>query len=529
MEEKDKEESKESNEKKTKKGKERTCKGNWDHPDCRYDDSPGKDGRCQVVGIYTDSRSYFSFSLHEQTSGEYTMRGTVSLRSARDHNRVLKSKGDDGKEKPVSVPIRVRSCEEGAIKAKIVQVCTKLASENYGAIYRNLKDARMEDMTLATAIDLYGRDYMVTGTKVDPANYNARIQEMMRIAVRLEQYMIPQIPVSALEQIKKETEAASDKSFAQIWKFLDWLGRKNYYRGRNPFTEYYRNHPKKTPKSAADAAKDQFQPRSLTDDLAVKLRRKIADAPAAEEKATGLLLVYQAGLDAKTACAAHWGDLEFDGVRHFESSCVIKLDKKNGGATQDFTHPIFPWAVNELRRRYQELKADDPKLDEKKILANTTPDQLTAYCRTELSRLGVSYADLSAAREDGNMGGGVRLLLEDYSNTLIHHCGIRSEATVRFLQGKTLKNDVTTDNYSSSSCPMGQERIQHYMERDTRFVAKPRKAPIIVREEDGKKTVIIPPNDPQRYTMIVIKVRMKKGEQIKLYSRQGLKVTAKKA
>ena len=76
---------------------------------------------------------------------------------------------------------------------------------------------------------------------------------------------------------------------------------------------------------------------------------------------------------------------------------------------------------------------------------------------------------------------------------------------------------------------MGQERIQHVMERDTRFIPKPRKATIVVREEDGKKAVTIPPDDPQRFTMITVRKKMKKGEQIKLYSCQGLKVTAKKA
>lgn len=503
--------------------------GNWNHPDCRYDGSPGKDGQRQAVGVYADGRSYFAFSLREQTRGEYTMRGTVSLRSARDHNRVLKSKDDDGKEKPVSVPIRVRSCEEGDIKAKIVAVCSKLATENYDVIYKDLKSARPEDLTLATAVHLYGKDFLLDVRRADPQKFDAKIREMMRIAVRLERYTLPEIPVSALVQLKKETGRSSDAGFSRLCRFVDWIGRKNYYRGPNPFAEYYRRHPKKTPKPLEDILNTAFRPRSLPDDLAVRLRRKIADAPAAEEKATGLLLIYQAGLDAKTACAVHWGDLEFDGVRHCEKSCVIKLQKKNGGATQDFTHPIFPWAVDELRRRYQALKADDPKLDEKKILANTAPDQLTAYCRTELSRLGVSYADLSAAREDGNMGGGVCLLLKDFSNNLTRYCGIWSEATVRFLLGKSLKNDVTSDNYSSSSCPMGQERIQHYMERDTRFVAKPRKAPIIVREEDGKKTVTVPPDDPQRFTMITVRKKMKKGEKIKLYSRQGLKVTAKKA
>ena len=127
------------------------------------------------------------------------------------------------------------------------------------------------------------------------------------------------------------------------------------------------------------------------------------------------------------------------------------------------------------------------------------------------------------------MGGGVCLLLKDFSNNLTRYCGIWSEASVIFLLVKSMTNDVTSDNYSSSSCPMGQERIQHYMERDTRFVAKPRKAPIIVREEDGKKTVTVPPDDPQRFTMITVRKKMKKGEKIKLYSRLGLKVTAKKA
>lgn len=508
---------------------EQKMNSNWNHPDCRYNGSPGKDGQRQVVGVYTDGRSYFAFSLREQTRGEYTMRGTVSLRSARDHNRVLKCKCEDGSEKPISMPVRMRSYEEGDIKAKIVAVCSKLVTENYDVIYKDLKSARPEDLTLATAVHLYGKDYLMDERRADPQKFDAKIREMMRIAVRLEQYTLPEIPVSALAQVKKETGRSSDAGFSRLCKFVDWIGRKNYYRGPNPFAEYYDRHPKKTPKPLEDILNTAFRPRSLPDDLAVRLRRKIAAAPPEEEKTTGLLLIYQAGLSVAAACNLHWGDVEFGGVRLCESSCVIKLIKKNDGATQDFTHPVFRYTCDQLQRRYQALKAHDPKIDGKKILAHTTPDQLTAYCRTELSRLGVSYADLTAAKGKGDMGGGVRLLLEDYANTLTHYCGIRSDATVRFLLGRSLKFNVTTDNYSSSSCPMGQERIQHVMERDTRFIPKPRKATIVVREEDGKKAVTIPPDDPQRFTMITVRKKMKKGEQIKLYSCQGLKVTAKKA
>lgn len=44
--------------------------GNWNHPDCRYDVSPGKNNRRQVAGIYTDDKNYFAFSLHEQSKSE---------------------------------------------------------------------------------------------------------------------------------------------------------------------------------------------------------------------------------------------------------------------------------------------------------------------------------------------------------------------------------------------------------------------------------------------------------------------------
>ena len=74
---------------------------------------------------------------------------------------------------------------------------------------------------------------------------------------------------------------------------------------------------------------------------------------------------------------------------------------------------------------------------------------------------------------------------------------------------------------------MGQERIQRLMERDTRFLPKPSKAPIVVEEENGKKTVTVLPDDPRRFTQITVRKKLEQGEQFSLYSCQGLQVTVK--
>lgn len=241
-----------------------------------------------------------------------------------------------------------------------------------------------------------------------------------------------------------------------------------------------------------------------------------------------MLLFYSAGINITVACSLTWGDLIFEGIPPFQDCCQIHLSKeKTVGAAHDYTHPIFRFGAHELKRRYEAIKfSGDPRIDKRKILGGLTATALTAFCRTCLQYLGVSHQTVEEAKSK-RIGGGVMLLLQDYYYRLIHHCGIRSSAELKYLRMHSLGMDVTADNYRSLSSPSGQKRLQLLLNRDTRFEPENVKSTVTVTTTDaGYRTFVIPPHVPSRTTAVTFRIRMKRGQKITILSEEGLKGTA---
>ncbi|MDD3194168.1 MAG: hypothetical protein PHE47_10095 [Oscillospiraceae bacterium] len=150
---------------------------------------------------------------------------------------------------------------------------------------------------------------------------------------------------------------------------------------------------------------------------------------------------------------------------------------------------------------------------------------MTAYCRTCLHHLGISSGELARERGKGQTGGGVKLLQKDYYYRLTYHCGMRNEGELNFLRTRSMGSDVTTDNYRSLSSPSGQQRLQLMLNRDTRLEPMPpKRAPQILK--NGSKTcVTVTSQDPSRTTAVTMRIHMKKGQTVTIWSEEGLNGT----
>lgn len=531
--------------------------GNWNDKRCKFDQSVDGGAR----GTYTNGISFAKFSLNKQTNGEYLLRGRLSLRSVRNEAKVLERIEEDGKKVPIAADIRLKSIEEEDIKAEIVMRFESLVANNYDIIYKDVKGTRADDLTLLQALHVFGREYIIDAKKVkrevfaevnttrddntaakeakgsepmskevedkntkkdDPVK--KKIDQLNKVAVKLEKYSLCEIPQSALTKIKQETGKSTDGAFRDLCEFVAYLQRRHRYFGENPFLVFYEKNPKKTPKSAEELTDALDKPESLEKDVQQKVYERISLAPSDAEKETGVLLVYGAGLTAVDACKQKWGSLVFGQVPYFPESCQIKLwREQTTGSTHDFTRPLFPFVARELKRRYLELKEQDPELDEKKIVGNLNSSQLTAYCRTLLLHCGVKYSDVVDARTKGT-GGGVMLMRKDYHYRLMYECGITKVAELNYLRMYSMGCDVTVDNYRSLSSPSGQYRLQVALNRYTAHESMPKDTKITEEKnaETGLNHITVPPSNPERTTAIITRVKLKSGEIFRFYSPEGL-------
>ncbi|MEG1683648.1 MAG: hypothetical protein RR295_07450, partial [Oscillospiraceae bacterium] len=391
-------------------------------------------------------------------------------------------------------------------------------------IYKDATGTRSDDLRLSLVVRLFGREFLMRETHAREETTLRRLREMGRLAARLDRYPLGKIPLSALVALKKEQGAAADDGLQLLWRFLHYLQAIHQYFGENMFDKYYQRYPKRTPKPLEEVVAAANRAKSLPDSTYRTLAAEISRASATDAKTTGLLLIHHGGLSAVEACKLTWGQVTFDAID--DGSCQLALRKEdNAGATHDYTHPVFPFAARELRRRYDHLRRDGASLDSRKVLAGLTPKVLTAHCRTRLHHLGVSHRELAEETGKGQIGGGVKLLLKDYEYRLVYHCGIRSEGELNYMRLRSLSTDVTADNYRSFSSPSGQKRLLLTLRRDTRLVPTPPKCAPEIAKGDNRTCVTVTPQNPGRTTAVTLRLKLQKGQTVTVWSEAGLRGT----
>lgn len=474
----------------------------------------------KVEGAYTNGVATAFFSINHQEAGEYDLRGSLSFRSVRTH-RVLCSRCKGGKEgKPIRADIRFKSGTELGIKNKIVDAFESLYQQNADAIYSDAAGTRSDDLPLSLAIRVFGREFLVRETHAQEETTARRLREMGKIAVSFDKYPVSKIPLSALVSVKAQKGATADDVFQLLWRFVTYLQVIHKYFGENPFDKYYDRYQRRTPKSLEDVVEAANRAKSLPDKVFRALAEEISHAPTSDPKTTGMLLIHSGGISAVEACKLTWGQVIFDQI--CEGSCQLAIrNEENAGATHDYTHPIFPFAARELRRRFEQLP-QDARLNNRKVLSGLFPKALVAHCRTRLHHLGMSDYELAEERGKGKIGGGVKLLHKDYYFRLGHHCGMRNEGELNFMRIRSLGTDVTADNYRSLSAPSGQKRLQKELKRDTRLEPMPPKRAPEICTQEGKTLVNVSPQDPARTTAVTIRIKLKKGQSVVVSSEEGL-------
>ncbi len=456
----------------------------WNHPGSEYHrGSKQKDGKefTVVFGRYVLNELEMLFHAVEQGSGEYALRGTISVidpqsgnvlqvagreKNARlDHlvkNGKYKSReeaiGRRNKVLNVSYPIYGHGLSDEEIKVAIANAAEKMYAKNALLLQRVLRQSsRPDSITPNVAIAAYADDFFNSqfseAKEKSRANYRTQLAKFLR--------KLPNLPMS---KIKPSEVAAcinhlscSQSEVRRAYFFWQFLIDCGYCTGGNPVSSNTKRR---------ESAETCQQKSKRPDCLDLTQQDALYDTLIAGEVSgadCGIALMAWGGIDTKRALT--WGDTHFDSTD--PTLVILDIHQQDlAGATHDYSHPALPFCALILSKRYEMLQqkytADElavaPIVSTKKNAQKALSNEAFLGEATRIIRA-VAPGTLEESKKSCSTAAAKRILQNTYINDVYTRLGFGDDAgTKAFLCQERLK-DVTSDNYTKFNDMDGLARI----------------------------------------------------------------------
>lgn len=542
----------------------------WDNPVSYIKKSHGKsakkDKEClppKIIyqGAYCYHGIEFRFSLTQQESGKYVMRGRVSAISpvdgfvlqvtgAEKTRRLGKlqstSGGNDNalemaepspgpigsvpkakRQKCLNVTTEVycKSCDEAEVKTAVAKAALRLYTQYAPLIHQRQKQVSRPDCIVpSVAGALYAEDFVNTNYR----NAAASTHKQYVKAIKGFFSQLPDIPMAKMTRTQMRKILADRRAPANTLRlaigFWEFCTQKGICSGISPFSQNL----KKRKTSAETKQAKALVPDELSPKMQEQLFQYLMSSDPSGE-ACGIALMLWGGFSAKNACGFKWIRLQFDDTEPDFIRLVFRQGDK-AGATHDFTRPLFPQAARILLRRFQQL-ADQYGRDE--ILAwpivsakrlpqkAMTADALTQGAGRVLRVIGITEEIFSKLKTPKLAVSG-RILHNTYVKNLIYRCGLANDpGTVKFMLGVSLSESVTDDHYTSFVSPLAAKRI---------FTALKAAGPLEMITEteepeitdDGNEQRIISPQSTHHRVGVVADIVLQPDEELAIFNPHGV-------
>lgn len=529
--------------------KENIAKTGWDDPRS-YIKRTDINGQTTYKGTFVLNGAEFRFSLNQQTTGKYLMRGRVSAISPEDgfllqaigaeKKRRLARKmtclpecegSTDATKKPkkeralnITTELYGQSLDEEETKKNVERAAFRLYTKYADLIHRRMKDSNRADLiTPAVAAVLYSEDYLA----VNHRSASDSTRKTYGKTIKNHYAAMPAIPMAKMTTTKikqyLDSHPVGSNTLRLINGFWAFCLAKGICIGVNPFPD--------TKKRKLSATTKQVRA-LVPDELSIKqqdaLFTKLMSGEVSGDSC-GIALMLWGGFSAKLACGFVWGDILFDcGEPDFVRVIYHQDDK--AGATHDYTRPLFLQAARILRRRYEALAVQySPKDLAKYPIVSTkqsckkamTVNALTQYGSTLLRTIGVSEEALMNLKMPKVAVSG-RIFHNTYVKNLVQRCGLANDpGTVNFMLGQSLSGSVTDDHYSSFVSDLASERIFTALKASGPLedIEQP-ETPIIYK--DGREQYTIAPENTRQRVGAVTDIILHPGEELEIVCPHGV-------
>lgn len=527
----------------------------WNHPNSYIKKETDTKGLVTYRGSFVLNSAEFKFSMNQQSSGKYLMRGRVSAISPEDgfvlqvvgaeKKRRLNKKtvtpeqeidtapqqdtasvAETRRQKALNITAEVygQSLEEGTVKSDVERAVLRLYSKYADLIHRRMKiSSRPDSITPAIAAVIYADEFVTMNHR----SASDSTRKVYTKAIKEHYAIMPNIPMTKMTKAKMkqylDSHTISANTLRLLVGFWQYCLAKGICIGSNPFPESR----KRTLSAAVKQAKAV-----VPDELSIKMQDQLYEELLAREASgasCGIALMLWGGFSAKLTCGFIWGDILFDFDQPDFVRVIYRQDDK-AGATHDFTRPLFPQAARILHKRYEMLAAQyapeelmkcpivSTKLNHKKAM---TANALTQYAAMLLRTIGVSE-DTFMKLKMPKVAVSSRIFLNTYVKNLVQRCGLGDDpGTVNFMMGLSLSGSVTDDHYSSFVSELASRRIFTALKAAGPLENITQPEELVVLEDGREKHITAPENTRQRVG-VVADIILQPGEELEIICPHGV-------
>ena len=406
---------------------------------------------------------------------------------------------------------------EEEIKHYIAQCGVELCQKHWEAIRdQQYKSGKRAGVTMLAAWDLVGESFML-----EYATRSKRYQDEIRrsiqgVALQLSGHLMHMVTPVMVRQCMSDlgNDEKVKQRFRRAEQFWDYCIGNQLADGKNPITDLLKGGKHKAVNAAA--AERSISKQVMLKDEEEQRLNEYLEANWQKPLGRALLLCKEAALNP--------GELAGLQVRHLmicEKPLRVHVRRVRfyaGSATQDYTVPLSPFCARLMKRWYDDLVEQNPDADLSDIYVcgagnePTARDAIDLYIRRMLMALNIPGDNPDKRTYGWN------LLRDNLEHRLVTYCGLQATSgAVKFLLGRSLASDTTSDHYHSFADPSGQEMLYRALARDRRFFCEP--MPRLSSEG------VYPALDPRKRNLLEIEVAVKADSTLDLSCLHGISGT----
>ena len=405
---------------------------------------------------------WFQVTLNPQKSGKYVLRGRIKVLSAKTGNTLCHNeKTSTCDRNPIVSELYCNQATVDAVKSAFLNGAQKMFRDHIADILRDIQQSvRPDTITACVAAILYAQQYLKKEKKnlseKSARDYEKAIQDVFSV--------FPQTPMSKLnfKAVKKALSTAkiSNKKLSLANSFWDFLIKNGHVTGSNCLPR-----PKQKETTPDGRQRDAEMIRELDLDQQDRLFDLMMAKPETHGGDCGVALMLWGGFTVDDHLK--WKDLVILDVNDSKAKIFFYKDDIIG-ATHDFTRPLFPQATIILSRTYDKLLNKYPieKLQNMPIIGAVGNPQkemlsqnLNGYAKKLLLQIGIAEKNFPA-KNNTDSSVPKSILTTSYKKNLYYRTGLGADdGVMQYMQGLSLRSNVTNDNYTSFSDSDAVDRI----------------------------------------------------------------------
>lgn len=434
----------------------------WDNPKSNINIETDVSGKMKVNGCFFHNSIKFEFSITEQSSGPYLLRGFVRAKDATGKT-IVKYNKRAGTNTKVSTEIYMNDSDPNAIKIKIASAAIKLYSNFTDVLIDSVaKHSNPSTITPSEAAIMHAKSFIATRNDTASAStQEAYVNRIKRCLALFPAKPMSEFSTSAIKKILVHANIANENTIKMLYEFWQHCIDFGICIGNNPIEL-----PRKTPKGVGAAAV-----KKLTKISTISLPKLHTLYDFIEKNLNGVnvaIALMTSNVDVNLINALTWKDLRFMGPLDY---VVIRIyNPKRGGATHNLDRPLLPRVSEIVSAYYDVLRktySDEELMDipvcslKTDILQPLSPKRIVAEAERTAYKFIITPEELAEVKKLDPTIAAIRTIFNNtYSFCLLSHCNLPQNGLhYKYLMAGSFSGDVTLDHYAALSSDLGMDSL----------------------------------------------------------------------